>query len=139
MLGQGCSVAFADDQVIEYPYVYQSEGILQALGAIDDPAVDLEGALAVLDDRGRLFAPESLIDQNPAKQLASQLVGRVPIVIGAGSLVPAARRWKTQFNENSKKLGKDKGTSKYLYELFPYGPAKQACKYAGLPKPTGCV
>ncbi len=26
-----------------------------------------------------------------------------------------------------------------LYELFPYGPAKQACKYAGLPKPTGCV
>ncbi|UCH52959.1 MAG: TusE/DsrC/DsvC family sulfur relay protein [Pseudomonadota bacterium] len=38
-----------------------------------------------------------------------------------------------------KKLGADKGNSKYLYELFPYGPAKQACKYAGLPKPTGCV
>ena len=38
-----------------------------------------------------------------------------------------------------KKLGKDKGNSKYQYELFPYGPAKQACKYAGLPKPTGCV
>ena len=38
-----------------------------------------------------------------------------------------------------KKLGKDKGSSKYLYELYPYGPAKQACKYAGLPKPTGCV
>ena len=38
-----------------------------------------------------------------------------------------------------KKLGKDKGNSKYLYELFPYGPAKQACKFAGLPKPTGCV
>ena len=38
-----------------------------------------------------------------------------------------------------KQLGPDKGKSKYLYELFPYGPAKQACKYAGLPKPTGCV
>ena len=37
------------------------------------------------------------------------------------------------------KLGKDKGNSKYLYELFPYGPGKQACKFAGLPKPTGCV
>ena len=38
-----------------------------------------------------------------------------------------------------KRLGKDKGNSKYLYQLFPYGPAKQACRYAGLPKPTGCV
>jgi tRNA 2-thiouridine synthesizing protein E len=39
----------------------------------------------------------------------------------------------------AKKLGKDKGNSKYLYGLFPYGPGKQACRYAGLPKPTGCV
>ena len=38
-----------------------------------------------------------------------------------------------------KKLGPDKGNSQYLYDLFPYGPAKQACKIAGLPKPTGCV
>lgn len=29
--------------------------------------------------------------------------------------------------------------SKMLYELYPAGPAKQACKIAGLPKPTGCV
>lgn len=26
-----------------------------------------------------------------------------------------------------------------IYELFPSGPAKGACKLAGLPKPDGCV
>lgn len=28
---------------------------------------------------------------------------------------------------------------KYIYELFPSGPAKGACKLAGLPSPDGCV
>ena len=28
---------------------------------------------------------------------------------------------------------------KKIYELFPSGPAKGACKVAGLAKPTGCV
>ena len=28
---------------------------------------------------------------------------------------------------------------KKIYELFPAGPAKGACKWAGLPKPDGCV
>lgn len=28
---------------------------------------------------------------------------------------------------------------KEVYELFPLGPAKGACKIAGLPKPDGCV
>ena len=38
-----------------------------------------------------------------------------------------------------KSMGPEVGNNKYMYELFPYGPAKQACKIAGLPKPTGCV
>jgi tRNA 2-thiouridine synthesizing protein E len=28
---------------------------------------------------------------------------------------------------------------KKLYDLFPNGPAQSACKWAGVPKPTGCV
>jgi tRNA 2-thiouridine synthesizing protein E len=36
-------------------------------------------------------------------------------------------------------LGPDKGNSKYLYTLFPIGPAKQATKIAGLPKPAKCL
>ncbi|MCL5075807.1 MAG: TusE/DsrC/DsvC family sulfur relay protein [Chloroflexi bacterium] len=39
-----------------------------------------------------------------------------------------------------RKLCKDTGFDlKYIYKLFPGGPAKGACKVAGLPKPTGCV
>ena len=38
-----------------------------------------------------------------------------------------------------RRLGVEKGNSRYLYRLFPEGPAKQACRYAGLPKPTGCI
>ena len=39
-----------------------------------------------------------------------------------------------------RKLCKQTGFKlKYIYELFPSGPAKGACKVAGLPKPTGCV
>jgi dissimilatory sulfite reductase related protein len=30
-------------------------------------------------------------------------------------------------------------TLRRIYELFPSGPAKGACKLAGLPKPDGCV
>lgn len=39
----------------------------------------------------------------------------------------------------AKQLGADKGNSKYLYKLFPKGPAKQATKIAGLPKPAKCI
>lgn len=37
------------------------------------------------------------------------------------------------------KLGADKGNSRYLQRLFPGGPAKQATKLAGLPKPAKCL
>lgn len=39
-----------------------------------------------------------------------------------------------------RRLCKETGCDvKKIYELFPSGPAKGACKLAGLPKPTGCV
>ena len=37
------------------------------------------------------------------------------------------------------KFGEEKGHSRYLYRLFPKGPAKHATKIAGLPKPVKCI
>ncbi len=39
----------------------------------------------------------------------------------------------------AQKFGPEKGSSRYLQRLFPKGPAKQATKLAGLPKPAKCL
>ena len=36
-------------------------------------------------------------------------------------------------------MGAHKGNRLYLYQLFPKGPAKQATRIAGLPKPAKCI
>ena len=41
-------------------------------------------------------------EQNQAKQLANQLIGRLTVVYGSGSLSGMALRWKSQINENGK-------------------------------------
>ncbi len=39
-----------------------------------------------------------------------------------------------------RKICRETGLSvRELYEMFPTGPARGACKLAGLPRPTGCV
>jgi glucose/mannose-6-phosphate isomerase len=71
------------------------------------------GVLHVLDDRVEkalddLAALESQIEEsrpeesNPAKQLARRLHNRLPLVIGGEVLAPAAKRWRTQVEENAK-------------------------------------
>ncbi len=59
------------------------------------------------------------------------------------------RRFYEEFNTSpsirplvkylAKELGESKGNSLYLHKLFPKGPAKQATKIAGLPKPKRCI
>jgi glucose/mannose-6-phosphate isomerase len=54
-----------------------------------------------MDGLCRQLDTEVPSSENPAKQLAARLQGRLPVVFGAGVLAPVARRWKTQLNENS--------------------------------------
>ncbi len=51
-------------------------------------------------------------------------------------IAPAMRTLTRKVGET---LGRDKASSHHLYSLFPDGPAKQASRYAGLPKPTRCL
>lgn len=41
--------------------------------------------------------------------------------------------------EVARVLGSERADSRALYRLFPQGPAKQAARYAGLPRPTSCI
>ena len=56
-------------------------------------------ALERAAERWALAVPER---DNEAKRLARRLHGRVPVIVGAGYLDVAARRWAAQLNENSK-------------------------------------
>ncbi|MFH1100423.1 MAG: bifunctional phosphoglucose/phosphomannose isomerase [Methanobacteriota archaeon] len=45
--------------------------------------------------------------ENLAKQIARTLLGTTPQVYGWGIYAPVAKRWRTQFNENSKVIARD--------------------------------
>ncbi|HMK93484.1 MAG TPA: bifunctional phosphoglucose/phosphomannose isomerase [Thermoleophilia bacterium] len=72
----------------------EAAGLLDGFGDQVAEAVELTGRLAVE------LGPES-VDDSPAKRLARELVGRLPLVYGGGVTAPAARRWKGQLNENA--------------------------------------
>ena len=98
---------------------------------------DEEGYLVNLadwnEDVAKFLAQEEKVELTPAHW---EVINFLREYYNEYQIAPAIRVLTKAIG---KKLGADKGNNKYLYELFPYGPAKQACKIAGLPKPTGCV
>ena len=51
-------------------------------------------------------------------------------------IAPMVKLLKKHITE---KLGADKASNKYLYDLFPGGPSRQGSRIAGLPEPQGCI
>ena len=76
--------------------------LLSKLGLIPDQANRVEAAATQLD--GLLLEVGDEVPQpaNPAKNLAQDLLGRMPVIFGGGIFTGVARRWKTQINENAK-------------------------------------
>jgi glucose/mannose-6-phosphate isomerase len=72
------------------------------LNLIDDPTDSIENAVQLIQNNSVNFVLETPIHKNPAKRLAGQMVGRIPIVFGSDFLAPVARRFKTQVNELAK-------------------------------------
>lgn len=73
--------------------------VFSRLELIPDQAEKLAGAVAGMRRQMKALLPQSRVQDNPAKRLAGQLLGRMPVVVGADILAPVARRWKGQFNE----------------------------------------
>ncbi len=79
--------------------------ILQKLDFIADKSADLDKAIALMEELQAEIGVHIPEKDNAAKQLARRLEGRLPVVYGAEHLSAVARRWKCQFNENSKGWG----------------------------------
>jgi glucose/mannose-6-phosphate isomerase len=78
---------------------------LEHWGLVGPCGAEVEEAAAALETLARDCAPGVPALGNPAKGLAEQLAGRIPAVYAASpGLEAVARRWKCQFNENSKTL-----------------------------------
>ena len=98
---------------------------------------DEEGYLVNLDDWNEEIARTLAVDEEIEMSDAHwEVVNFIRSYYEEYKIAPMIR---ILTKEIGKKLGKEKGNTKYLYELFPAGPAKQACKIGGIPKPTGCV
>jgi glucose/mannose-6-phosphate isomerase len=77
-------------------------GIFQKLGLLGDKSADLKESVGILKKLSRDLVETKPLASNPAKQLAAKLWGRIAVIYGAGILSEVARRWKGEFNENSK-------------------------------------
>lgn len=99
--------------------------------------VDKEGYLLNADNWSEELAPVIAANEN------------IELTSDHWEVVHYVRRFYEAYNTSpsirplvkylAKELGADKGNSLYLYKLFPKGPAKQATKIAGLPKPKRCI
>lgn len=99
-----------------------------------------QGKKVELDEDGFLQEPE-LWNEELAKQLA-KMEEVEELTEEHWKVVNYLREYFQEYGiaPMVRKLCKDTGFDlKKIYALFPSGPAKGACKIAGLTKPTGCV
>jgi tRNA 2-thiouridine synthesizing protein E len=112
----------------------------------DNPVLTFNGRTIETDTKGYLLNVNDW-----SEELALVLAAQESIELGEShwEVVRFVRAFYLEFNTSpairalvkamEKQFGPEKGNSRYLYKLFPLGPAKQATKIAGLPKPVKCI
>jgi TusE/DsrC/DsvC family sulfur relay protein len=105
------------------------------------PVVEFQGKSIELNDEGFLVHPEEW-DEDIALFLARSQENLEALSPEHWAVI----RFIRQYYEDKKLAPMVRSICKttslqlrQIYELFPSGPAKGACKLAGLPKPDGCV
>jgi len=104
------------------------------------PQMELAGSMYEVDEKG--FLQETAKWNEDLARAYAALEGVAELTADHWA---AIRYLRGYYLENGicpmiRRLTKETGLGlKRLYELFPEGPANSACKWAGVPKPTGCV
>ena len=104
------------------------------------PIFEVNGKKYDVDEDGFLQEP-SIWNQEVACDFAST-EGVAELTENHWKVINYLRNYYLQFGiaPMIRKLCKETGFKlSEIYQMFPSGPAKGACKLAGLPKPTGCV
>ncbi|MBE0567154.1 MAG: TusE/DsrC/DsvC family sulfur relay protein [Krumholzibacteria bacterium] len=105
------------------------------------PTLDFGGRKLEVNEDGFLIHPEDW-DEELARHLARAEEGLDALTDEHWSVIRFIRGHfeETRAAPMVRSVCKATGLPlKRVYELFPSGPARGACKLAGLPKPDGCV
>jgi len=105
------------------------------------PKATFGGMELEIDEDGFIQEPEKW-NEAVAEDIAKEESNVIPMGPDHWKLVKYIRDYYLQFGVAPPVrmlCKKNNFDLKYVYDMFPKGPAAGACKVAGLPKPTGCV
>ena len=105
------------------------------------PYIEVKGKKLEVNEEGFLVNPDQW-DREAAEAIAEKEENIKEMIKDHWDVVNYIRNYYLEKNlaPMVRKVCKATGFQlKYIYQLFPSGPAKGACKVAGLPKPDGCV
>lgn len=105
-------------------------GLAEGLGLLGPQTEAVEETLELCERLNNRYRPEAEEGENPALALARRLCQGFPSVFGVqGSTEGVARRWKSQFNENSKMAAS--------FEVFPELAHNEVVSFEATPGPSG--